>query len=449
MKPELLRHAMRNVPRYTSYPTAPQFTPAVDGAVYADWLGGLDPAATVSLYLHVPFCRTICHYCGCTTRASRRDEPIAAYAATLSREIALVAGHAGAGREVRHLHWGGGTPSILAETDFLRLVDDIARWFAVAEGAEHAIEIDPRTVTAALAATLGRAGITRVSLGVQDFNPAVQIAIGRWQPFEDVARACALLREAGHEQISFDLMYGLAMQTVEDVERTVERAVALAPRRIAAFGYAHVPWMKKNQRRIDAASLPGPATRLAQARAIDRQLCAAGYRRVGLDHYARPEDPLARAAAGGALRRNFQGYTTDPADCLLGFGASAIGKLAQGYVQNAPDIGGWRRAIAAAALPVVRGLALGGEDRVRGAIIERLMCDFAVDLEPICRRHGWPRAALGAWSETLEPLRADGLVEIDGPVITVSPEGREFVRLVAAAFDEYLAPGKARHARAV
>jgi oxygen-independent coproporphyrinogen-3 oxidase len=449
MRPEHLRYAARNVPRYTSYPTAPHFTTAVDGAVYAAWLDELDLSATLSLYLHVPFCRTICHYCGCTTRATNRDEPIAAYAATLGQEINLVAGHLGPGRLVRHMHWGGGTPSILTERDFLGLVDTVAGRFSLADGAEHAIELDPRTVTQALAGTLRRARITRVSLGVQDLNPAVQLAIGRWQPYAEVARACSLLRDTGITHIAFDIMYGLPTQSVADVERTVERAVTLDPDRISAFGYAHVPWIKKHQRYIDAARLPEPAMRLEQAGAIDRRLRAAGYVRIGLDHYARPGDPLAAAAAGGTLRRNFQGYTTDPADALIGLGASAIGRPPRGYVQNAPDIGGWRRAIAGNALPIVRGLRLSGDDRLRADVIERLMCDFAVDLGTVCRRHGRPLAALGDWAGMLDPLSRDGLVEIDGALVTVTWPGRDFVRLVASAFDEYLTAGKARHASAV
>lgn len=449
MSQDRLALAVQNVPRYTSYPTAPHFSSAVDSAVAAEWLTSLPERATLSLYLHVPFCRVLCHYCGCHTRAVRRDAPVVAYAETLESEIGLVRGLLGGGRPVTHIHWGGGTPSILPERSFCALVERIGRDFDPGEDAEHAIELDPRTVTPELARRLSRAGINRVSLGVQDFNPAVQVAVGRWQPAEVVEGAVAALREAGLTRIGFDLMYGLPRQGTADVERTVERTLGLRPGRIAAFGYAHVPWFKKNQQCIDTSALPNTEARIVQATAIDRLLTASGYVRIGLDHYALPDDELAEAARAGTLRRNFQGYTTDPAEALIGLGASAIGRLPQGFVQNAPDVGGWRRAVVQGRPATVRGLALRDDDKLRGDVIERLMCNLAVDLNDVCASHGRTAAALGGWRAELGPLEAAGLVTVEGARLAIPEDARDYVRLVAAVFDAYRAESEARHARAV
>jgi oxygen-independent coproporphyrinogen III oxidase len=262
--------------------------------------------ATVSLYLHVPFCRAICHYCGCHTKAARRDEPIIAYAALLGQEIELVLRHLGTGRRLVHVHWGGGTPSILPESEFLALVEQIYAGFDCSPDLEHAIELDPRTITPQLAKTLKGAGVNRVSLGMQDFNPQVQLAIGRWQPYEEVVRAVTRLDEAGLERISFDLMYGLPHQGEREITLNAARAASLWPDRMAVFGYAHVPWLKSHQRRIDTAALPGAAERLEQAELTGKLLQGAGYEPVGLDHFALPHDDLAvaaRAARCGAISR--------------------------------------------------------------------------------------------------------------------------------------------------
>lgn len=344
MKSRKLAYAARNVPRYTSYPTAPHFTDEVEGPVYARWLEDVPAEAALSLYLHVPYCRSICYYCGCHTKAALRDEPVRAYAATLRREIDLVLERLGGGRLV-HIHWGGGTPSILSPDDFLGLVDRIREGFSWSDDIEHAMELDPRSITPQLVDMLRQGGINRINLGVQDFNPDVQLAIGRWQPYELVVDKVEFLRGAGLERIGFDLMYGLPHQGEHEVALNAARAAGLWPDRIAVFGYAHVPWMKTHQRRIDTAALPDAAQRLSQAQAIAHILRGAGYKAIGIDHFALPHDALAAAAAARTLRRNFQGYTSDPADALIGVGASAIGRLQPGFVQNAPDVGTWRRAI--------------------------------------------------------------------------------------------------------
>jgi oxygen-independent coproporphyrinogen-3 oxidase len=442
LTPASLELAARNVPRYTSYPTAPHFTGAVGAATCAEWLAMLPPAATLSVYIHVPFCVELCHYCGCTTKAARRREPVDAYAAVLRDEIALLRGLAG--RRLTHLHWGGGTPSILGAGGLASVVESLAGVFDFNAIREHAIELDPRRVDRELVRALAALGVTRASLGVQTFAPHVQQAIGRIQPFDLVERVTGELREAGIEAVNFDLMYGLPKQTAADVERSAVLADSLRPDRIALFGYAHVPWFRTHQRIIDTAALPGVGERLAQAEIATDALIGAGYAAIGLDHFALPGDELARAAKCGTLRRNFQGYTTDSADALIGLGASAIGQLPQGYVQNAPDTGGYSRAIANGTFATVRGLALSDDDRTRGAIIERLMCDLAADLG----RYGGARRFADE-IESLGPLADAGFVTVAGDRIAVTERGRPFVRIAAAAFDAYLPQGEKRHSVAV
>jgi oxygen-independent coproporphyrinogen-3 oxidase len=436
----------RPVPRYTSYPTAPHFHPGIAAATYAEWLGAIEDGS-LSLYLHVPFCQRLCWYCGCHTKPARLYEPVADYVRLLEAEIGLVAAALACRLPVRQVHWGGGTPTVLTTTDFARLTDALHRRLG-AEGAEVAVEVDPRTLTQAMAATLARCGVVRASLGVQDFSPRVQQAINRLQSFEVTAQAVDRLRQAGIAGINLDLMYGLPQQGVADVVTTVDLAVRLAPDRLALFGYAHVPWMKKHQRLIEEAALPDGAARFAQAEAAAARLAQHGYRRIGLDHFARPEDDMARALAAGRLRRNFQGYTVDQGEVLLGFGASAIGTLPQGYVQNAVPVNRYGEAIAAGRLAAVRGIALTPEDRLRRAVIERLMCDLAVDLDQVA---GTPGGAerFAAELAALQDLAAEGLIEIAGPRLTVTEAGRPLLRTVCAAFDAYLGRGTGRHSRAV
>ena len=334
--------AEKSVPRYTSYPTAPHFSDAVGPDTARAWLAALPVETRLSLYLHVPYCQELCNYCGCHTRATRQAKPLDGYAETLLREIDLVA-EATPARTVIHAHWGGGTPSMLGGARLLSLTDALRSRFAFAPDAEISIELDPRYVDQELVEALSACGITRVSLGVQDFNPHVQKLIGRVQPFEKVARAVELLRGQGLEAINLDLMYGLPDQSEADVIRTAELAASLQPSRLAIFGYAHAPWFAKRQKLIDATKLPGAAERLRQAAMSRDTLVRQGYAAIGLDHFARADDALAIAAREKKLRRNFQGYTTDQAEALLPFGASSIGRLPQGYVQNAPDVGSWRR----------------------------------------------------------------------------------------------------------
>jgi oxygen-independent coproporphyrinogen-3 oxidase len=434
-------------PRYTSYPTAAQFVPLASGETYRAWLADLDPAAAVSLYVHVPFCQRLCWYCGCNTRAVRRPSVISDYVSFLRRELALVEEALPGKLRASGLHLGGGTPNMLSRDDLTELFAAIRHVFTLR--GEIAAELDPAVLTEEWVRAAAFHGLSRASLGVQDLDPEVQRAIGRLESFEVVERAVGWLRQAGVLSVNFDLMYGLPRQTPEGLVATIDRLLTLEPQRIALFGYAHVPWMKPHQGLIDVTALPGPGERLVQAAAAAERLAAAGYVAIGLDHFALPGDDLARAAKGGDLHRNFQGYTTDRAESLIGFGASAISRLPGGYVQNEPAEAGWRKALGEGALPVARGVALTEDDRFRGEIIERLMCDLSVDLGAVCARRGRDMTVLSKERARLEAFAADGLlIEEDGR-IAVTERGRPYVRAVCAVFDQYLDAGAQRHARLV
>ena len=454
MKKETIEtYARAQVPRYTSYPTAAQFSSAVNGDLVTQWASRLNDDARLSLYFHVPFCRSMCWYCGCHTKISRKDGPLISYAQTLERELessalAFANGRSGP-RQVVSVHWGGGTPSLLPEESFRDIVETMRSCYSVADDAEHAMELDPRLVDEPLVAKIADAGINRVSLGVQDFTPRVQAAIGRVQPFEQVAAAVGLLNRAGLKAMNFDLIYGLPLQSRADLIRSIDLAVGLSPGRIALFGYAHVPWFKKHQRMIDEAALPGPMERLDMAEAAAERLVTLGYRRIGIDHFARPDDALAIAAENGTLRRNFQGYTTDPADAVIGLGASSISSFPGGFAQNAPATAEWARAVEAGRFATVRGVATTAEDRFRSALIEALMCNLTVDVAAVASSHGINTACLGPWHRHIDELAADGLAVRSGNTIRVLEEARAFARMVAAVFDAYLEPEAKKHSVAV
>lgn len=439
----------RRLPRYTSYPTAPHFHPGVDAETYRRWLEAVPAGTRVSLYLHVPFCAAMCWYCGCHTMVAKSYAPIAGYAALLAREIALVASFLPARLPVSHIHWGGGTPNLLSSDDLCRLAAVIGTHFDVSAETEMAVELDPRTLDRDTVSAFAQIGVNRASLGVQDFDPRVQEAVNREQSYAMTAEAVAMLRAKGIVRLNLDLMYGLPFQTAAGVVDSVEKAVALAPDRLALFGYAHVPWMKPHQRRIEAAALPDGAARLAQYVAASDAIVAEGYRAIGIDHFAWPADALAQAADGTRLHRNFQGYTTDDAPLLLAFGASAIGQLPQGYVQNDPAVAGWRRRIAAGELATQRGIALRGEDRLRRGIIERLMCDLAVDLARECLGEGADPAAFTAELAAIDALAARGIGWRRGFRLGVAEKDRALVRFLCACFDAYLPHGEARHSPVV
>jgi oxygen-independent coproporphyrinogen III oxidase len=437
------------VPRYTSYPTAPHFHGGVDGGLFRLWLSSLPPEMPLSLYIHIPFCDTLCWFCGCHTTVVNRYAPLSAYLETLKREIALTAGIVGRAHPVSHLHWGGGSPTMLSPPDIGALAESLREHFAFAAGAEFAVEIDPRGLSDETVAALRDAGVTRASIGVQDLNEEVQRAINRIQPHEATKSAADRLRAAGIAAINIDLIYGLPYQTEAYVAHTIEKSLELKPPRFAVFGYAHVPHFKKHMSLIPAEALPGAEARLAQAELAHRLLRDAGYVPVGLDHFALPGDPLAKAQLSGTLARNFQGYTDDAAPALVGLGASAISALPQGYAQNHPQVPDYRKAVEAESPTIARGVALSDDDRMRRAIIERLMCDMAVDLDRCAAPFGKSAADFRAELDRLVPLQGQGYVVIDGASIRVPQAARFGVRLVASAFDTYLHQGNAVHSVAV
>ncbi|MFE1597743.1 oxygen-independent coproporphyrinogen III oxidase [Methylobacterium sp. ID0610] len=456
----LLARYGRPAPRYTSYPTAAQFTAETGPDRHAAWLGAVDAAEAVSLYLHVPFCDRLCWYCGCHTSVVHSRAPVADYVARLVREIGLVAAALPARLAAGAIHLGGGTPNVLAPGDLAVLVAALHRHFAVAPGTPFAAELDPRVLTAAWIEAACDLGLNRASLGVQDLDPRVQAAIGREQPFAQVAWSVEALRRAGLRSINLDLMYGLPHQTTAGLLATIDQLADLMPERIALFGYAHVPWMKPAQRLIPAEALPGPVARLEQQRQAAARLLDLGYVRIGLDHFAWPDDALARAAAAGRLHRNFQGYTEDAATTLLGFGASAISRLPGGYVQNHAGVPAWRERVTAGELATARGLAVDAADRLRGAVIERLMCDLVADLRRLCACHdaSLPALVTGPVRERLDAMAADGLVTLftsgEGGVsldgLAVTEAGRPFVRSLCTIFDRHFSPAPTgRHSAAV
>lgn len=445
----LARHAARPTPRYTSYPTAPHFHADFPEATYRDWLATTAPDRPISLYLHVPYCARMCWYCGCNMKLAARYEPVATYVEGLLSELDLVADALPARMTVGHLHWGGGTPTALSPEDLARVMARLGQRFETERGAELAIESDPRTLSDAMIARIGELGFTRASFGVQEFDPAVQAAINRIQPPEMVERAVDGLRGAGVAGVNFDLIYGLPHQTTDMLERTIAISAELGADRIALFGYAHVPWVAANQRMIPTDALPGPEARAEQAAAAAAALERAGYVAIGIDHYARPHDPLAAAAREGRLRRNFQGYTTDDAETLIGLGATAIGRTPAGYVQNIAETGAWSRAVADGRLPVARGRAFAGDDRLRAHVIERLMCDGRVDCTAAGRRFDAPDDWAAESLAALRCLASEGAVAIHGGHVALAPWARPLARVAAAAFDRYLGEGRGRHAASV
>ena len=437
------------LPRYTSYPTAPHFSPAVGEEDYRSWLKSMPVREPASIYLHVPFCRSMCWYCGCHTSVTKRDDPIATYTAGLRTEARLVAETIGQRMPISHVHFGGGTPTIMPPETFVDLVGALRYSFFVLPDAEIAVEIDPRTLTEPMVEALGFCGVNRASLGVQSFDPAVQRAINRLQSFEQTAAAVERLRRVGVGRINFDLLYGLPLQTVDSCLDTVAKCVELRPDRFSVFGYAHVPSFKKHQRKIAEDSLPGSTERHLQAETIAEALLDAGYVRIGLDHFALPGDSLAIARQDGRLKRNFQGYTDDSADTLIGLGASAIGRMPQGFVQNAVSTRDYLARIAEDRLATAKGYAFTGEDRFRADIIERIMCDLAVDLPRVSRLHGRDHRSAIVDRSRIESLIADGAVTMIDDRLSIS-DGAEFlVRSVASAFDAHLANSAATHSRAV
>ena len=439
----------RAVPRYTSYPTAPHFHAEVNSETYRRWLEELPADAAISLYLHIPFCDQLCWFCACRTQGTQAYYPVTRYLQAIEREIDAVAELTGGTQRISQMHWGGGSPTVLAPGDIRRLARHVRTRFPGAETAEFAVEIDPRDITPERLAAFGDAGISRASIGVQDFDEDVQQAIGRLQGHAMTRDVIAGLRDVGVGGINVDLVYGLPKQTESSLARTLERVIELAPDRIALFGYAHVPWMAKRQKMIDEATLPGPAERQAQAARAAWMLVEAGYAAIGIDHFARPGDALAVARDEGRVRRNFQGYTVDEAEALIGFGASAIGFMPQGYVQNDPVTAAYQLRALENGLATKRGIAFSLDDRIRRDAIEEILCHFRLDLDRLRARYGdftRPLAETAAWLLAEAP---EGALENWRGGFVIGEGWRKHTRLIAAEFDAYFRKAPARHSLAV
>ena len=424
------------VPRYTSYPTAPVFSAGVGTDIQAKWLSTLDPSEPVSVYIHVPFCERLCWFCACRTQGTRTLTPVEAYIATVEVELRRIAALAPRGLRMGRLHWGGGTPTILPPALIQRLDRATREVFEPSDDFEFAVEIDPTMIDQAKIDALREAGMTRASIGVQDFDPRVQAAIGRQQPHEVTRDCVTALREAGVTSLNLDLVYGLPHQTEGTLSRTVEQVLALDPDRIALFGYAHVPHMSKRQKLIDESALPGDEARYRLASLAARAFVDHGFDAIGIDHFARPEDSLAVAARSQGLRRNFQGYTADTCPTLIGIGASAISRFPQGYVQNAAATPAYSDRIAAVGLAGARGHVLSRDDLFRGRVIEQLLCDFRTDDIALSRQFPEIAGTLRHLHAAVEARFAD-MIDLDETGLTIKPCGRPLARLIASTYDAW------------
>jgi oxygen-independent coproporphyrinogen-3 oxidase len=448
--PELIRRFDVSGPRYTSYPTADRFVEAFTSDHFVQALeqrrsGAAAMVLPLSLYVHIPFCESLCYYCACNKIITKHHERGEAYLRYLSREVDLHTAHLGVGQVVSQLHLGGGTPTFLSDGELRELMAMLRRSFTLAPGGEYSIEVDPRTVDAGRLATLAELGFNRLSFGVQDFDPVVQKAVHRTQPAEQVFALVASARQLGFESINVDLIYGLPQQTPESFDRTLAQVNELRPDRIALYAYAHLPERFKPQRRIITAELPNADAKLSM---LSRSLAAfenAGYVYVGMDHFALPNDALAVAKRQGRLHRNFQGYSTQP-DCdLLGLGVSAIGRVGATYSQNAKTLEEYYDHLDQGRLPVVRGLALTRDDLLRRAVIMALMCQGELQYESIDLAYLIDfKSYFAAELETLAGMEKQGLVEVSDTGIQVTAMGWFFVRGVAMVFDRHLQADRTR-----
>ncbi|WP_149141209.1 oxygen-independent coproporphyrinogen III oxidase [Gemmobacter caeruleus] len=435
------------VPRYTSYPTAPHFGDAVSSALFTTWIEAIPPGAEISLYLHVPFCRRLCWFCACRTQGTATDDPVIAYVETLKAELALLRRHLAPGVRLSRLHWGGGTPTLLQPGLIRDLAGTIFDIVPMGEGAEFSVEIDPDEVDAARLDALAAAGMNRASIGVQDFDPEIQKTIGRIQPYELTRDVALMIRDRGVKSLNADILYGLPFQTQSRIADSVQKLLSLSPDRVALYGYAHVPWMSRRQQLIPSDAIPTPQERLRLFETAAQLFGWDGYEAIGIDHFARPDDGLAVAARDGRLRRNFQGYTDDTAQVLVGLGASSISRFPQGYAQNASGTSDYTKSVRAGRFTTHRGHVFTPDDRLRGRIIEALMCDFRVERAELLAQYGATEAQVQAMFAAAQAQFGD-MVRLDAQGLSIPPAGRPLTRMIARAFDAY-DQSKAKHSAAI
>ena len=437
----LIQKYDRPVPRYTSFPTAVQFTHEVSQDAYVAHLGALPTGEAVSLYVHIPFCHQLCFYCGCHTKVTNTYNAIERYVDALIGEIHRVGKSVPAGLPAGRIHFGGGTPNYVKSHDIARIVTALSKYFVVSDLTEIDMECDPRLLDAEKIQAYAKMWIRRVSLGIQDFDQDVQEKINRVQPFDLVKEKVEMLRREGIENINFDLIVGLPGQTLGTVAKTVDMAVSLNPARISVFPYAHVPWMKKNQKLLEKYNMPDAKIRYVMNELVRSKLIYHGYKAIGIDHFALLSDALVQKHSEGTLRRNFQGYTDDDASAIIGFGMSSISTLDGVYVQNTTDAPTYFNSVDAGAFPIARACVLSQDDKVRRSLIERLMCDFKINFSDFFN--------VDPPIERLFGLQSDGLIEFDAFSLKITEKGRPFARVVAACFDPYLDPEAQHHAKAV
>lgn len=431
------------VPRYTSYPTAPHFSDQVGSSEMRDWISAVPVGGGVSLYVHIPFCRRLCWFCACRTQGTATAAPVAAYLETLYAEIDLLARTLPDGVTLNRLHWGGGTPTLLSPEMIGTLVQRIGKVLPFAPGAEFSVEIDPNEIDTARVDALAQAGMTRASIGVQDFDPHIQSVIGRDQSFEITAEAVDKLRNAGVDSLNADILFGLPHQTPERITDSVTKLLSLNPDRVALYGYAHVPWMARRQSLIPSQALPTPGERLNLFEIARKLFEWDGYLQIGIDHFAVPSDSLAKAQAAGRLRRNFQGYTDDQSDTLIGLGASSISRFPQGYAQNNPATSRYVAAIQAGTFATSRGHSFTGDDLLRARVIERIMCDFEVT----AAEFGNDAAKVKDWMQSAEEA-FEGTLVLQNDKLVIPVKSRALTRMVARHFDSYTVQ-EGRHASAI
>jgi len=447
--PQIIRRFDINGPRYTSYPTADRFVEAFGPDAYQLWLGKRNIGAVsrqLSLYFHIPFCNTICYYCACNKIITKDHGRSAKYLKYLARELALQSSYLeGGDQEVAQLHWGGGTPTFLSHDEMRQLMAATRQHFTLIEDGEYSIEVDPRKVDRATVELLAELGFNRMSVGVQDFDPAVQQAVNRVQSEEETLSVMDAARASGFKSISVDLIYGLPKQTVIGFSRTLDRVIAASPDRVSIYNYAHLPSLFKPQRRILDVDMPSADARLQILSLAIRKMTEAGYVYIGMDHFAKPDDELATAQRQGRLHRNFQGYSTH-SDCdLLAFGISSIGKVGPTYSQNVKTLDEYYDLLDSGTLPVYRGIELNADDLLRRSIIQSLMCHFELSIESIEIAHLIEfRKHFATELEDLREMVAAGLVRIDDRWITVLPKGRMLVRAISMVFDRYLRADRQR-----
>lgn len=435
------------VPRYTSYPTALHFNTGINSDQTRAWIRAITPGSQISLYVHIPFCQRLCWFCACRTQGTKTASPVTAYLETVHKELALLAADLPHGVCIEHLHWGGGTPTLLSAqsiTDLARAITAIA---PLAKDAQFSVEIDPNEIDDARLDALAGSGMNRASIGVQDFDETIQKTIGRDQTYDVTKAAVDGLRTRGIQSLNMDILYGLPHQNECRISDSVQKVLSLSPDRIALYGYAHVPWMAKRQSLIPTQALPDPMARLALFDTARDLFVWDGYDQIGIDHFARPGDGLATAQKSGRLRRNFQGYTEDTSDTLIGLGASAISRYPGGFSQNNPSTSGYQGAIRSATLATTRGHVFSHDDRIRARMIETLMCDFAIDFDALAAELDVSPAVFAKIAAGVDQA-FPALVSLSKNRLSVAPDGQPLARMIARHLDAY-SVSQSAHSHAV